>query len=84
VWYRWTAPASGTVGFDTRGSAFWTVLAVYRGSSVGSLTEVGANSGYWGDRASYVGFSASAGSTYYIAVDTTGGEGELVLNWVQP
>src|SRR5438552_3144145 len=29
IWYRWTAPNDGLVTFDTVGSAFDTVLAVY-------------------------------------------------------
>ena len=33
-WWSWTAPATGTVTFDTQGSDFDTLLAVYRGSSV--------------------------------------------------
>src|SRR5687767_1441183 len=30
VWFRWTAPQSGIVTFDTIGSVFDTVLASYR------------------------------------------------------
>src|SRR5580765_5944404 len=38
LWFRWTAPASGRFTFDTAGSAFDTLLAVYIGASVNALT----------------------------------------------
>src|SRR5687768_1643410 len=41
IWYRWQAPASSTVTFTTAGSGFDTVLGVYSGSSVGSLSSLG-------------------------------------------
>ena len=34
VWYRWTAPFTGTAALDTTGSDFSTVLAVYGGDRV--------------------------------------------------
>src|ERR1044071_6634613 len=40
IWYRWTAPTSGPYSFNTFGSSFDTVLAVYTGASVGALTAV--------------------------------------------
>ena len=40
VWYRWTAPGSGLAVIDTVGSTFDTVLAVYTGTSLGSLTRL--------------------------------------------
>jgi len=43
IWYRWTAPASGAYRFDTIGSGFDTLLAVYTGSNLGQLTLVTAN-----------------------------------------
>lgn len=43
VWYSWTAPASGDVEMDTIGSSFDTVLAVYTGTSLSTLTQVAAN-----------------------------------------
>ncbi len=43
LWYTWTASQSGDVQFDTIGSAIDTVLAVYTGNSLGSLTQIAAN-----------------------------------------
>ena len=90
VWYRWTAPADGQVTIDTTGSDFDTVLAVYTGSAVNSLTGLTSNDDASGaSRASQVTFAATAGTTYRIAVDgyrTRSGtvrEGAVTLNWSQ-
>ena len=40
VWYSWTAPSAGNVFFHTRFTSFDTLLAVYTGSAVDSLTPV--------------------------------------------
>ena len=69
VWYTWTAPADGPVVLDTAGSDFPTVLGIYTGDVLCSLTRVVAN------RLSGVGepakrlIQAQAGVTYRIAVD---------------
>ena len=72
VWYRWTAPAAGAVSFDTFGSGFDTVLAVYTGTTVGALTPVASNNDSGGPQ-SKVTFTAAAGVIYRIAVDGNGG-----------
>ncbi|GAA5131063.1 Ig-like domain-containing protein [Luteolibacter yonseiensis] len=76
VWYRWQAPATGTVTFDTAGSRINTILGAYQGSSVGALAEIA-----WQDdndtlRAKLV-FSVTAGQTYRIMVDSFGNEAGL-------
>ena len=85
IWYNWTAPASGSVTIDTIGSTLDTVLAVYTGSSVGSLTTIASDNDSGGNGASRVVFTASSGTTYRIAVDGFGGaRGNVTLNWIQP
>ena len=80
VWWTWTAPANGPVRVNTLGSSFDTVLAVYTGDSVGSLTQVASDTG----STSYVTFSGVAGTTYQIAVDGyRGRSGSIVLNLQQ-
>jgi hypothetical protein len=58
VWFRWTAPASGRVVFDTFSSEFVTTLAVYRGTSVSALTPVAANDDAAGTNWSRLAFDA--------------------------
>ena len=89
VWYSWQAPASGPAQITTAGSAFDTVLGVYTGNAVNSLTPIGKNDDV--DPTvivtSNVPFTATAGTTYRIAVDgfnnnDSGGDiGSLTLNW---
>src|SRR2546423_1040147 len=83
VWYSWTAPASGPATINTAGSNFDTLLGVYRGTSVSALTLVGSNDDYAGPGGpSQVGFSATSGTTYMVAVDGfSGASGNLSLSW---
>ena len=73
VWWAWTATSSGTVQIDTIGSTFDTMLGVYDGSTVGSLSLVAGDDDSGGSRTSKVSFAATAGTTYRIAVDGYGG-----------
>ena len=84
VWWAWVSPLTGTVEFDTASSSFDTLLAVYTGSSVASLSTVAANDdvNFPADRTSRVVLNVTAGSTYYIAVDGyDGATGSILLNW---
>jgi len=82
VWWRWTAPASGPVSFDTLGSVFDTVLAAYIGDSVSQLVEIAANDNAPGTTRSRILFTAAQGQTYHIAVDGAAGTaGQIILNW---
>jgi hypothetical protein len=84
VWWSWTAPASGWVRFDTVGSDFDTVLAVYTGSAVNALTHIASNDDHEG-LASRVTFYANSGTAYRIAVDGWGGNaGSITLRWGAP
>jgi hypothetical protein len=85
VWFTWVASKTGTVTIDTFGSSFDTLLAVYRGDVVSSLSGVASNNDSSGTRQSRVSFSATAGVAYRIAVDgRRGAYGSYVLNWSQP
>ncbi|HWW01808.1 MAG TPA: lysyl oxidase family protein [Candidatus Acidoferrum sp.] len=86
LWYCWTAPTNAPVTFDTLGSSFDTLLAVYTGDSVSNLTLVADNDDIDGatNRQSRVTFTPLSGTTYHIAVDGYGGAcGIVVLNWNQ-
>ena len=68
VWYRWTSDISGEVVVDTCGSVPSTLLGIYTGNSVGTLTEVeGQRQGCFSQ--SRMSFTAQAGRVYRIAVD---------------
>ena len=91
VWYQWQAPSTGSVTITTSGSDFDTILSVYTGSSVGSLSLVpnGTNDDVvpGSDVTSSVTISVTQGTLYSIAVngydnDGTGGDtGNIKLNW---
>ncbi len=69
IWFTWKAPADGVANFTTSGSNFDTVLAVYTGSALNSLTPIAGNDDASSDRTSAVQFSVAAGITYLIAID---------------
>lgn len=71
VWWKWTAPSTGSVTLTTSGSVFDTTLGVYVGSSVTALTMIVSNDDVQAGVIQYssVSFSAVGGTTYYFAVD---------------
>jgi hypothetical protein len=73
VWWKWVAPGNGSVVINTTNSTFNTVLAVYTGTVVSSLTPVASNDDGLGNGLSQVKFNVSAGQEYEIAVDGKGG-----------
>lgn len=84
VWYQWTAPRTGQVAFDTVWpECGWdTLLAVYTGDRVDTLTTIASN-----DDVSYVPvsrltFRATQGTTYLVAIDGLAGKGgQYRLHW---
>jgi len=88
VWWKWTAPQTGGITFDTcghgpdSGEFFDSVLAVYTGSSVGALSEVTSSDGSCGGNGGTVSFRAQAGQTYYIAADGAGGRVGVVYGFL--
>lgn len=89
IWYSWTAPTTGTATVTTAGSTYDTVLGVYTGNAVNSLSTIGKNDDVTPGQnlTSSVSFSATAGTTYRIAVDGynnngSGGDiGSVTFNW---
>ena len=92
VWFAWTAPVSGTAEFDTIGSAFNTVLAVYtttNGLCDPNLTYIAGNDDITNgvQTNSQVFFQAVGGTTYYISVNGNADvgppydSGSYVFNW---
>lgn len=85
VWYRWTAPASGSVTFDTlQNTTVDTVLAVYTGTTLEGLSEVASNDDATPGSVvqSRATFLATAGTTYTVVVDTKApARGNFQLRW---
>jgi hypothetical protein len=95
VWWKWTAPADGTVFFTTGGSVgtdgqpLDTVIGVYTGGAVNALTTIVANDDTDdSDVTSQVGFKVHNGTTYLIAVDGVASKavstGVVHLTWTMP
>lgn len=85
LWYCWTATTNRPVTFDTPGSSFDTLLAVYTGDYVTNLSLVVSNDDIAGaaNRQSRVTFTPTTGTTYHVAVDGYGGAsgiGALIWN----
>ncbi len=83
VWWKWTAPANGQFSLDTHGSNFDTLLAVYRGTGINTLTSIAANDndGFSNGNSGLL-LQAQTGLEYKIVVDGANGLAGLVqLNW---
>jgi hypothetical protein len=81
LWWKWTAPSNQTVFIDTLNSTFPTVLAVYTGTNVASLTTI-ASDPDGSDLVDRLNFVAVAGTTYRIVVDgRAGASGTIFLNF---
>lgn len=86
VWWKWTAPSTGLVTFDTCGSTLYgTSIMAVTGTSLPATTVASAVTGPCGNDQAFVRFTATAGTTYSIGVkDTDGGMGDLVLRGPAP
>ncbi len=74
VWYTVDAAASEEITVETcdLGTDVDSILAVYSGAAIGSLTEIGSNddacAGGYGPHGSRVSFAAVAGTQYHVRV----------------
>jgi hypothetical protein len=81
MWYRWRAPRSMRITFDTCRSGFDTILAVYRGSSMRRLKVVKANDDACRTQARVV-IRARRGVEYRIVLDGyRSSTGNAVIRW---
>jgi hypothetical protein len=78
VWYTWTAPSPGFVTVSAAGTNFTPAMDVYTGTTVSALSPVGTNG------PAGVSFIATAGTTYKIALDGSGGFFTLNLSMILP
>jgi len=80
-WFSWKASLTGIATFNTIGSTFDTVLAIYTGVSP-NLTEVVSDDDRGGFFASQASFNAVPGTTYLINVKGFGGAtGRIVVGF---
>jgi hypothetical protein len=84
VWYSWTAAENGPTTFNLRDATFDTTLGVFTGGAVNALTSVASNDDFNGATQSKLTFTATAGTTYRIAVDGFGAaQGSFSLQYSQ-
>jgi hypothetical protein len=95
VWFQWTAPATGDpfypVTFNTSSSSFDTLLGVYEGNSIDTVSLLAFNDDARPDlspntKTSQLSFMAQAGQTYHILVDGAANngvaaQGSITLSW---
>ncbi len=73
VWYHFTLVAGGRITANTcNGTTFDTVLGVYTGADLGSLTQIAGNDDSCGVQ-SEVSFNFDPGVRYHVRVDGQGG-----------
>ena len=83
IWWKWASPVSYEVAFDTLGSLFDTVLAVYAETENG-LAEIAYNDDCdeSNEYESRVAFNAEKGTMYYIVASGYDSDtGTIFLNW---
>jgi hypothetical protein len=84
AWFRWTAPATGTLAMDTFGSLFDTVLSLQTGNSIGTSTDLGCNDDDAGGglHSRMTAVPVTWGTTYHVRVaGFDGNQGSFLLNW---
>jgi hypothetical protein len=82
LWWTWTAPQAGVATFDTFGSGFDTLLALYAGDALDALIPLSANDDASGGRQSRASIAVEAGDVLQIAVDGYAGDrGDVTLAW---
>ena len=74
VWWQWTAPEDGVLFLSTTNSTFDTLMGLYTGDRVDSLTTIASNDdAYNGVSFSKITQAVRANQLYHIAVDGYGG-----------
>ena len=82
MWMSWLAPSNGLARFDTLGSDFDTLLAMYTTANNGVLVSLTGDDDSAGYHNSALAINAVAGQAYRIAVDgLSGSSGNVVLSW---
>src|SRR6185437_5297308 len=80
LWWTWSSGVTTNVLVDTGTSLFDTVIGVYAGSQIGSLTNVASANDIGTRRQAFVTFQATAGVSYRIAVASVSPNGTGTLH----
>ena len=81
IWFVWTAPGAGTALADLTNSVSGSLVAIYQGKYVNSLSLVSSNAFGNADATGRTTFPVTSGTTYEIAVDNASGSvGQIQLN----
>jgi hypothetical protein len=75
IWFTFTPPTTATYTISTQDSSFDTILSVYTGSAVNSLTFVADDDDSGGSATSLITMSLTGGTPYRIRVSGYGGVG---------
>jgi hypothetical protein len=89
VWYQWRASEDGWMTFDTSsGTTLDSLVAIYEGSDLASLREVGYSEGFGSRSGGRVSLPVQAGANYYVCVGgqtywgpVNGYLGSFTLSW---
>ena len=85
IWYKWTAPGSGTMTFATRMTHYMggTYVAVYTGDSLATISRLEFSRDADGDYWTRVSLEVSQGTTYRIVGMSCGEQytDEFALTW---
>ncbi len=83
VWFEWQVPVSGIYTFDTYGSDFDTLLAIYSGSDLSSLAEMGScDDSEAPETNCEISIYLEAGQSLMIAIDGKNEDtGNFNINW---
>ena len=73
VWWKFTAPVSGSFNVNTIGSNFDTILGIYTGNALNALTLIASDDDSGGNLTSSSTNNLVAGTIYRIMVDGYGG-----------
>lgn len=68
LWWKFTTTDAGPVSVNTIGSTYDTVLRVYTGASIGTLSLIASDDDSGGSFTSLVSFAGAAATTYYVQV----------------
>lgn len=68
LWWKFTTTDAGPVSVNTIGSTYDTVLRVYTGASIGTLSLIASDDDSGGSFTSLLSFAGAAATTYYVQV----------------